>query len=180
MNRTFNCRQYEQSIKEALNLDRVPKILYADNKAATINALVNAYGNRADMKAKGLFLHKKLPNPFNQKGVIVVKEDSVATLAHELMHFKQWTMNNHWLRRGPMKTFYYNLFYYSYPTEVEAFEFAEQFVKRANLNAEYMYYQQLRQALKRDYYISLTVKAILCLLVAMDIGYLLGFFSWQK
>lgn len=173
MDRKFKCRQYEKSIKVALNLDVLPIILYADNKATTINMLVKAYGKRADIKAKGLFLHRKLPYPLNHKGVIIIREDSVATLAHELMHYKQWTMKNHWLRRGPFKTAYYNLFYYFYPTEVEAFDFAEQFVKTANLGAEYLYYQQLRQELKRNNYRSLIVIAVLCVLVAMDIYYLL-------
>ena len=135
--------------------------------------LVKEYGNRADKKAKGLFLHRKLPYQFDHKDVIVIREDSVATLAHELMHFKQWTMNNHWLRRGPIKTAYYNLFYYFYPTEIEAFDFAEQFIKTANLGAEYSYYQQLRQALKRNNYRSLIIVAVLCVLVAMDMYYLL-------
>ncbi|MGE7983724.1 hypothetical protein [Solibacillus sp. NPDC093137] len=173
MSAQYKCRQYEQSIKAALNLKGLPKILYADNKSVSISAFVKAYGNRADTKAKGLFLHRKLPFPFNHKGVIIIREDSVATLAHELMHYKQWTMKNHWLRRGPFKTAYYNLFYYFYPTEVEAFDFAEQFIKTANLNDEYLYYRQLRQALKRNNFKSLIVVAILCILVGMDIYYLL-------
>lgn len=173
MSEQYKCRQYEQSIKAALNLKSSPRILYADNKSVSIHALVKAYGNRADKKAKGLFLNRKLPFPFNHKGVIIIREDSVATLAHELMHYKQWTMKNHWLRRGPFKTAYYNLFYYFYPTEVEAFDFAERFVKTANLGDEFLYYQQLRQALKRNNYRSLIVVAIFCVLVAMDICYLL-------
>ena len=169
----FNCRKYEKDIRAALNLESVPKIIYADTKAASINKLINAYGNRGDLRAKGLFLHKKLPNQYKGKGLILIMEDSVATLAHELCHYKQWITNCHWLQRGPMKTLYYNTLYYFYPTEVEAFNFAERYVRESNLQLEYHDYKRLREALKSDNYKSLCKKASLVLLILADIAYLL-------
>lgn len=78
------------------------------------------------------------------------KED-VGTLAHELMHAKQWQDNYFWARNEKYLNLFYKFMYYSkvlyyyHPAESRAFKFALEYLKEEKLKEP-----QLEQAYK-DY-----------------------------
>ena len=129
------CKNHEQKIADFLELKNLPAIFYGEDAKKQLLDYVEKNGENWLLKTNGCFIHKNLPDEFKD-GVICVTNASVSTLAHELVHYKQFKNNSHWLHKNRIKKLYYSTCYDIYPSEREAFFTARKYLKSAGLKKE--------------------------------------------
>ncbi|MFF5994297.1 hypothetical protein AAGS61_06020 [Lysinibacillus sp. KU-BSD001] len=143
-----SCKKYEQLIIEDLKIKIKPKIFYGTDA----KDFIEEYGTRILGKnPNGAFLYQGIPDEYKNTGVVCIIKDSVATLAHELCHAKQYQDDTKWFNRGLYLKIFYFFRYYYYPTEIEAFTYAEMYLKKVELFKEAEEYSKLKRKLAIEY-----------------------------
>lgn len=136
-----NWEKHRLQIIKDLKLEKEPHFIYEEEafEFAKKYAKINK-------KTIGAFLHENLPEAYKETGVVCIFNYSVGTLAHELCHAKQYQQGNKWFKKGIfLKAVYYFRYYY-YPTEIEAFTYAEMYLKKFEMWEEAeAYYKRKRK-----------------------------------
>jgi hypothetical protein len=135
---------HKNKIIKELNFKHKPIVLFGDEALSFVSKYVSAYNNKSDKqilsKIGGCFLYEKLPQNYIYTGVVCILNGEIGTLAHELLHAKQYQDNNKWMQRGKWLKFVYKIGYGFYPTEREAFRYAATYLKKSKLYKLALFY----------------------------------------
>lgn len=134
------CEQHEDLIADFLGLRLKPQIYYGEKASEKIKEYGKHLGNPD--KLNGAFLYKDIPALNQSTGIICITKPSIATLAHEMMHAKQFQDGSKWLdiNGGYKKLFYKYGGYNLYPSEVSAYRAATKYCRSAKMYKEYRRY----------------------------------------
>lgn len=115
-----------------LDFEYGPVVLYGDEAFSFLKSHVKDYNELTNKeifkKFGGYFLYEDLPEEYRKTGVVCIFNGEVGTLAHELRHAKQFQDRSKWLIRGIWLKRYYKWAYSFYPSEVQAYLFAANYL----------------------------------------------------
>lgn len=134
-----------EKIMDNLGLKEKPLFLYGEDASE----YTKRYGKgvRANKNTYGAFFCQDMPEEFGKNGVVCIFKRSIGTLAHELCHVKQHQEGSKWFKPGFLLRVRYKIGYYYYPTEIEAFTYAEMYLRKEELYDEVKAYQKRKRRL---------------------------------
>ncbi len=129
---------HKNNIIKDLQFKHEPIVLYEDEAFTFFRENVPVYHNKSDkqilQRANGYFHHVNLSQDYANTGVVCIFNGQIGTLAHELCHAKQFQENNKWMGSKKWMKLLYKTGYAFYPTEREAFRYAENYLKSCKLD----------------------------------------------
>ncbi|NUH84782.1 hypothetical protein HUN92_13740 [Bacillus firmus] len=129
---------HKNKIIKELKFKHEPIVLYGDEAFSFFRKSFPVYHNKSDKqilkRARGYFHHVNLSQDYVNTGVICIFNEHIGTLAHELCHAKQFQDNNKWMESRKWMKLFYKIGYAFYPTEREAFKYAENYLKSCKLD----------------------------------------------